>query len=154
MQPTWQTAEPLDPASWIPLSELALEGLGNGTTIEQRSAHLARELADDLLHDDIGRACVPRSVARELFALRAEKQRRQADRSARARTGIADGATQIRERVRALQSRESLGDPLADMKRTDIESSWDRAAQHRDELAASERTGHLQYHPIQTRGQQ
>ncbi|OBF42572.1 hypothetical protein A5719_03335 [Mycolicibacterium peregrinum] len=151
MQPTWQTTEPLDPAAWIPLSELALEGLGTGTTIEQRSAHLARELSNDLLHDDIGRACVPRSVARELFAVRAEKQQREAAR--RANVTVDDTAAQTRERVRALQSREALGDPIADMKRADIESSWDRAAQHRDELATSDRTGNLPYHPIKTREQ-
>lgn len=150
MPNTWQAAEPLDPAAWIPLSALALEGLGAGTTIEQRAAHLGRELSDEVLHDDIGRACLPRSVARELFNARTEREQRQADRqAARAADYRANNPTDhVRERVRALQQRGTVGDPLADMKQADIETSWDRAAQHRDELATSERTGHLPYHPI------
>jgi hypothetical protein len=71
----WQAAEPLDPAAWIPLTELALEGFGYADTLEGRVANLRRDLAEEvLLLDDIGRACVPRRVARDMFAERAQKQ--------------------------------------------------------------------------------
>ena len=151
----WQAAEPLDPAAWIPLTELALEGFGRGDTLDIRAKNLRHALTDQVLLDDIGRACVPRSVARQMFAERAQaeidKQGREA--AARAEYAANDSAVQVRARVRALQAKETTGNALADMKRDDIENSWDRAAQARDELTASQRTGRLQHHPIREQEQ-
>ena len=155
----WQSTEPLDPAAWIPIVELALEGFGGtgGSTLEQRTASLRRELADEILLDDIGRPCVARSIARIMFSERAswlaQKQEQQQAREAREKETHAATAKQqqqqaLRDRVRALAERGTLGDPLADMKRGDFEDAWDRAAAKRDELATSDATGHLQYHPI------
>ncbi|WP_078353595.1 MULTISPECIES: hypothetical protein [Mycobacteroides] len=96
--PAWQADEPLDPSVWLPLTHLALEGFGSGNTIEQRVANLARELSEDLVVDDIGRQCVPRSVARELFALREEKARREAER----RGKYQDDMRKLSERNRKL----------------------------------------------------
>lgn len=42
---------------------------------------------------------------------------------------------------------------LSDMKAADIEESWERAANTRDEITASQHTGRLQYHPIRNEDQ-
>ena len=72
--PEFRTNEPLDPVAWVPLSDLAAHGFGSGfdgrETIEQRIETLQRELAEDVLLDDIGMPHVPRSLARQLFAER------------------------------------------------------------------------------------
>lgn len=152
-QAEWQSVEPLDPAAWIPVVHLALEGFGGlgGSTLEQRAASLRRELAEEILLDDIGRACVPRGVARVMYEERARweagKEEQRLAREAREKEALADSAKKqqtLRNRVRALAERETLGDPLTDMKRADIEQDWERAANTRDEIAA----GGLIYHPI------
>jgi len=145
-QADWRPAEPLDPAAWIPLTELALEGFGHSDTIDGRAHNLRHDLAAEILLDDIGRACVPRGVAREMFAERNQKQRDEQVRAsaARAEAVANDPTKQLRARVRALQARETTGDPLADMKREDIEADWERAAQRRDEVIS----GQLVYHPV------
>jgi hypothetical protein len=144
----WQSAEPLDPASWIPVTELALEGFGRSDNFEARVTTLRHELSDEIIHDDLGRACVPRSVARVMFEERAQKQAQQQAHEAHRRAELAAQGNPLRDRVRALQQRQTLGDPLADMKRTEFEDGWERAAAQRDEVANSERSGRLQYHPI------
>lgn len=148
----WQAAEPLDPAAWIPITALALEGLGKGTSIEQRTTHLTHNLADDILADDIGRLCVPRSVARELFALRNENLQRTREQARATSTELAAESQRTRQRVRAIaeqqRHQEPTGDPLADLKREDYEADWDNAANLRNELTRSDATGNLEYHPI------
>ena len=102
----WRVDEPLDPAAWIPLSALALEGLGKGGTVEQRAKHLARTLADEVLVDDIGRPCLPRSVARELFAVRAERDEHTDNLRRQNRVTSSEPAAELRRRVRAIQDRQ------------------------------------------------
>lgn len=149
----WQTTEPLDPAAWVPLTTLALEGFGYADNFDHRLANLRGDLADDILLDDIGRACVPRSVARRMFTDRAHKLAEERDRDAarRAEADANNPAKEVRARVRALQQQQTTGDALADMKRDEFEAGWERAAALRDEAAASDRTGRLQYHPISER---
>jgi hypothetical protein len=142
-------AEPLDPASWIPLSSLALEGFGHAHTIEIRINNLRHELADRVILDDLGRACISRSCARVLFEERAAKQAEQRSRDELRRAEIAarNAVPEMRARIRALQQRESTGDPLADMKGAELEDSWERAARTRAEIAS----GGLVYHSISWR---
>ena len=93
----WQADSVLDPAAWVSLAELAVEGFGSAENLETRVRNLRRDLAGDILLDDIGRACVPRSVARRLFADRAECQH--------------DAERHVREpvsQVRTLQARAAL----------------------------------------------
>lgn len=144
----WQAATALDPAAWIPLSELALEGFGYANTVDDRVRNLRHDLADEVLLDDIGRACVPRSVARQLFTDRAQKQHDEQARAAAARAEAKAKGHPLRDRVRALQQRETLGDPLADMKQDEYESDWEKAAAKRAEIAANDQTGTITYHPI------
>lgn len=140
-------ADPWHPANLITLSTLAAEGLGNGDIDT-----LAQQLGDNVIIDDIGIRCTTRATARVLITERAAAQaqhRAREDARTRELARITAERSQIvRDRVRALQQRDSTGDPLADMKRTDIEDNWERAAAQREELARSERTGRLPYHPI------
>ncbi|MCV7214707.1 hypothetical protein H7J51_05335 [Mycobacterium crocinum] len=151
----YHSAEPLDPAAWIPLTELALEGFGHADTIDARVANLRHELADEILFDDIGRACVARSVAREMFADRAQKQRDAADREAtrRAERKANDPVASMRRRIQALQARGTTGDPLLDVKGGELEEDWARAAHTRDEMNREMNSGALIYHPIRERNQ-
>lgn len=148
MHAEFQAAEPLDPAAWIPLSELALEGFGHADTVDVRIRNLRHDLSEDLLLDDIGRACVPRSVARQMFADRAQAVRDADAQRAAERAEAKARGNPLRDRIRALQARETLGDPLADMKQDEIAGDWEKAAAKRAEMTQSEQTGRLQYHPI------
>jgi len=69
-------SEQVEPAGPIPLAELAAEGVG---TVDA----LARQLADRLVRDDIGRRAVPRHVARDLLAERAAAEERQREKRQR-----------------------------------------------------------------------
>ncbi len=140
----WQADAPLDPAAWIPLVELALEGFGYADTLDARLRNLRHDLAEEILLDDIGRACVARSVARQMFANRAQKQLDEHAQRAAEKAAAAAAGNPLRERVRALQRRETLGDPLADMKHDEFNQSWDRVAAQRDEI----NSGALVYHSV------
>ena len=143
-EPRWQSAEPFDPASWVAVSELALEGFGRSDTFDGRVANLRHELRRALLLDDLGRACVPRSTARAMFEERATRQAQAHAREEAHQAELAAQGNPLRDRVRAIQQRGTTGNPLADMKRGDFETGWDRAAVQRDELAA----GRTVYHKL------
>jgi hypothetical protein len=70
----WQSAESLDPANWVDLGSLAVWGFGRPPfgedSLETRVDNLRRELADEIIVDDLGRDCVARSVARVMFTER------------------------------------------------------------------------------------
>jgi len=144
----WQSAEPLDPAAWIPLSALALEGFGYADALDTRVRNLCRDLAEEILLDDIGRACVPRSVARQMFADRAQQQLDAQARDRVRQEKLAAATQPLHDHVRALQrlhlGRESSGSALGDMMRDEFERNWDDAADKRDEI----NSGGLVYHPI------
>lgn len=90
----------------VPLAHLVIEGLAD--TIDR----LADRLAGQVVLDDIGRRCVPREVARELFA---DRDRWKAEAEARARAGWAEReaeSEQMRARLRAIQqAQEAAGGP-------------------------------------------
>jgi hypothetical protein len=73
--------ETADPADLVTLADLATEGFGYGspyvTTPRDAIDALARQLADDIVIDDIGRRSVSRSAARALFTERREAEARQ-----------------------------------------------------------------------------
>lgn len=135
--------DPWNPSNLIPLAELAAEGFN--------SEHLIHRLGDDVILDDIGRRCITRAAARTLFAERSEAQAlHQARETARREDRAAhDTVPAMRARLRAIQARDTLGDPLADVKQSDFEESWERAAQTRDEIA----NGGMVYHSISEREQ-
>lgn len=93
----WQSTGPLDPARWIACSALAAEGFGRprygADTLEARIANLCRDLADHIMLDDIGRAHIPRSIAREMFTDRAQRQADAKARDAAHRAELAARAT-------------------------------------------------------------
>lgn len=99
-----------DPANWIPLTALAIEGFGRGTTVEDRTAHLAAQLADRLVFDDLGRRCVARSVARELFTRQAEQAGRLRERRAANRAELRAETNRLRERIRAIRAKQESQD--------------------------------------------
>jgi hypothetical protein len=81
-------AETVDPASLVALAELAAEGFGWSDPLVRTPKDavdaLAREFAELVVPDDIGRRCVPRDTARALLAERAAAEERQrAERQAR-----------------------------------------------------------------------
>jgi hypothetical protein len=116
--PEFQSAEPLDPAQWIPLSHLAIEGFGASLgpdSVADRIETLRREFADEALVDDIGRCCVPRRLARELFAERARQQAEAAAREAARAAELAatpDPMAEVRALVEAINSRDDIDPSL------------------------------------------
>jgi hypothetical protein len=159
--PEFHSAEPLDRSEWIPLSDLAAEGFGRppfgGDSPEDRIANLRRELAEHILLDDIGRAHVPRRVARELFAERAQKQ---AEAAAREKTRAAEMAAKpnpmdqvlkaIDARHERLRATGMLDDPtltaFAVMAAGDHQARMEAKGRHLDEMMRSGRDGSLTMH--------
>jgi hypothetical protein len=159
----WRSAEPLDRAEWIPLSDLAAEGFGRppfgGDSPEDRIATLRRELAEHVLLDDIGRAHIPRRVARELFAERAQKHAEAAAREAEAARAAAarpNPTDEIRRLVAAIDARHerlrATGqlDPdmpaFAVMAAGDHQARMEAKSRHLDEMMASGVDGSLTMH--------
>jgi hypothetical protein len=89
--------------SLVPLAELVIEGLA--PNVQQ----LAQALGDKVVSDDIGRRCVTRDTARDLFAEKAAEAERAAQRRKAALAKRAE-PNPVRERVRAI--RESGRDGL------------------------------------------
>ena len=94
MKPNTVESEPVEPpAGLVTLAELAAEGFGWGGQFIRTPGDavdaLARRLAALVVLDDLGRRCVSRAVARDLFAARAaaeaartaDAERRQAARA-------------------------------------------------------------------------
>jgi len=149
-------AEPFDVAGWIPLSHLALEGLGNGSTLEARADHLAKELADETVLDDCGRACVRRSVARELFAIREQARQRQAERQQARRTATAEESQRLRDRVRSIQEKQrQRDDGLDGLDMSEAALATMTAAEHAERVRRSSSnlddflSGDISYHRIE-----
>jgi hypothetical protein len=94
--PTTELPPPkrIDPADLVPLAELAAEGLGYGspyvTTPREAIDALAVHLGDRVILDDLGRRCIGRDMARELFAERAEAEQRQREVQQRNETQLAE----------------------------------------------------------------
>lgn len=154
---SWQASEPLDPAAWVPLSSLAVEGFGASRiddTIEARTRRLARQLAAEVLLDDIGRACVPRAVAREMFAERAERDQRQREQKTRLSEELKAQQDHRQAQLKALQDRQArmpdLGDlplhqaALASMTADDYNARVEKHSSHMDDMMR----GGLTYHDI------
>ncbi len=140
----WRSAESLPTSEWLPLSALAVHGFGRGfdgrETIEQRIENLHRELSEDVLLDDVGIPHVRRSLARELFAERGQKQAAaQAREAARAAELAAkpNSMDQVRALIKAIDARDELlrtaGCSIPTM------SAYERAAA--DDQATRERKG-------------
>lgn len=66
--------------SMIPLSHLVTEGFGASVHGGPTVHHLAAQLGDDVVLDDLGRQCVSRDRARCLFTERAEQGHANAQR--------------------------------------------------------------------------
>ena len=161
--PEFHSAEPLDRSEWIPLSDLAAEGFGRppfgGDSPEDRIANLRRELAEHLLLDDIGRAHIPRRVARELFAERAQKQAEAATREAARAAELAatNPMDQVRAQIKAIDARHErlratgmLDDPtltaFAVMAAGDYQARMEAKSRHLDEMMRSGRDGSITMH--------
>ena len=90
---------------------------------------LAARLADDVVVDDVtGLRVVPTQRARVYLAALRAAQQAQADRRAAALAEARRRPNPTRERVKALQARESTGDPFADVLRDHLEGRLDHAA--------------------------
>ena len=82
---TTEAVAAVEPDALTPLSELAVEGFGWGgyvTTTQDAIAALAAELVGkgiEILLDDLGRRCVSRDTARQLFAERAADEQRRVE---------------------------------------------------------------------------
>ena len=140
----------------IPLSHLVIEGFGASVYGPANIDTLERQLVSrgvEIVHDDIGRRCVSRAVARMLFAERAnakaaaqaaEDQRRaeQAESvspAERVRRGIAARA----ERQKAMLAQNPSLDAHALMVMGDVEHGLEAAGRRRDEMLAAERAGYV-----------
>ena len=149
-------ADPADPAGLVTLAELVIEGFGwdNAftTTSREAVAVLARELGDEVVTDDIGRRCVPRVVARRLFAERAEVERRRQEARERHEAKTAELAAKNRPRGGVPADRTPDGVfPAAAM----LQAAKDAAPRRRTPLEeALDNDGSLTYHPIRDEEQQ
>jgi hypothetical protein len=133
----------------VTLAELVAEGFGASVHSGPTIHHLAAQLGDDVVLDDLGRQCVSRDTARRLFTERAaqqERQRAQRTQPTEAQTyqdavrrGIAARKARQRELLREnpqLSAREVMalaaGDPDSDLE---------RAGRRTDELLTASRRG-------------
>jgi len=98
-----------DPADLVPLAELAAEGFGHGSpyvkTPKDAIDVLAHQLDGAVTLDDLGRRCVTRDTARQLFTDRAEAEQRQ--REARERHQ-AEAAAKPRHHPRGVPAVEGM----------------------------------------------
>jgi hypothetical protein len=133
----------------VTLAELVAEGFGvsvhSGPTIH----HLAAQLGDDVVLDDLGRQCVSRDRARSLFTERAEQQARQRAQAAQ-HTGsqtyhdaVRRGIAARKQRQRELLSQQPGLSAAALMALTsgDPDRDLDRAGQRTQELLDASRRG-------------
>lgn len=129
-----------------PLSHLLLEPELAGITFER----LAREHADDIELDYLGRACLPRPVARRVLDdYRRQRDRlaaARAERSAEARRRSDDVAHRrraeaIRERDRAALAVDPTLDAFTLMVGRDTEAAMDRAGERDARLRAGQSWG-------------
>jgi hypothetical protein len=85
----------------VPLSHLALE-------VGADPARLARQFADTVLTDDLGRLCVDRDQARQVIAEHNARAAQRRLRSDTLRAGMAKHLAPVRNRVRALREHQEL----------------------------------------------
>lgn len=90
--------------SLVPLAELVIEGLGPDI------GYLSERLGDAVVVDDIGRQCVSRIEARNLFVARAERIREEKERLRR-EVEEHKAAREARARWRASRPRDMQMDP-------------------------------------------
>jgi hypothetical protein len=149
----FQSAEPLDPNSWIALHVLAAHGFGRppfgADSPETRIANLQRMLADELVLDDVGIPHVSRNVARQLVTERDGRQAAECERRQREQAEARARPNRLRERVKALQEAQKQFDctdmpALARAIAADPDSAFNRS----DRALSEMMSGGLTFHRI------
>jgi hypothetical protein len=142
--------ETVDPVvDLIPLAELAAEGFGYGSpyivTPQDAVDVLARQLADQVIVDDVGRRCVTREVARGMFTERAGGERRRREADARNAAQAASFAAQVPAGIPVDQIPAGL-DPATAM----LAAAADAERPQRESVlqAALSNRGEIVIHPI------
>ncbi|WP_204080758.1 hypothetical protein [Mycobacterium riyadhense] len=104
--------EPDHPFNLVPVAELVAEGFGQN--VHDPIGHLAKQLGDAVLLDDIGRRCVTRTTAAALFAKRAAErtaQREAVHRKAAEQRAACEARREALKAERAREAEQAQGRP-------------------------------------------
>jgi hypothetical protein len=135
----------------VTLAELAAEGFGWDSpcirTPKDAVDVLARQLDDHLVVDDLGRRCVTRQVARELFTERTTAEQRQREVAAAAHRHAAELDEQFRAQLRGGIPASEVPDgvTVVDLR---MQAGKDAQPKRRSVLQEALGGGGLVYHPI------
>lgn len=148
-EPHWHTNErtTVDDEILVPLAHLVIEGFGDGS-IDRLVAQLPEK---SVMVDDIGRRCVTRGCAAELFAARAQAQANQRERARQRQEAMAAQPNPTRELVKAIRQAQAG----VDAHGLDAHELMYAASNHRPTprrrtpLQDALDGGDMQYHPIE-----